>query len=51
MTDQKTRRLLPTARGIAATAGAFDGIFAAVNEGRITLSEARDYIDLTPCPP
>jgi hypothetical protein len=38
--------LLPTRRGIAATAESFDGIFQAVNEQRITLSEARDYIDL-----
>jgi hypothetical protein len=46
MTDTPHRPLLPSRRGIAATAESFDGIFEAVNQGQITLSEARDYIDL-----
>jgi hypothetical protein len=45
MTDN-TKPLLPTRRGIPATAESFDGIFQAVNEGRISLHDARDYIDL-----
>jgi hypothetical protein len=46
MTDNTKRPLLPTGRGMAGIATAFDNVFRCVNEGTISLADAQEYVAL-----